>query len=131
MWLWLSLEYFFHKKTWLVVKIPNLVTPKLLLSEFVMESIKISECMRKVLARYDDLRGRDLADTSETFWDLVVITAGDSDQEAWYRDQLEMKQQMGDLPLGFPIIAISDPPGPRIGTGGSTMRLLDHLLARC
>ena len=95
-----------------------------------MESLEISECMGRVLASYGELRGRDLAETGETFWDLVIITAGDSDQEAWYRDQLEMKQQMGDLPLGVPILAISDPPGPRIGTGGSTMRILDQMVSR-
>ena len=86
--------------------------------------------MRKVLSRYDSIRGRDPADQSQAFWDIVIISAADPDQEFWYQEQLEMKQQMGDLPRRVPFIPISDPPGPRIGSGGSTLHILDQLVTR-
>ena len=79
-------------------------------------SAKIGSFMRGLLARYERLRGAEPGEEGEKFWDLVVISAGDTSQQAWYEAQLELKHQSGDLPL-VPYHIIPDPPGPRIGSG--------------
>ena len=82
--------------------------------------------MRGLLARYERLRGVEPSQEGEEFWDLVVISAGDPSQQSWYEAQLELKHQSGDLPL-VPYHIIPDPPGPRIGSGGSTLHILAQL----
>ena len=82
--------------------------------------------MRGLLARYERLRGVVPGEEGEKFWDLVVISAGDTSQQTWYEAQLELKHQSGDLPL-VPYHIIPDPPGPRIGSGGSTLHILAQL----
>ena len=57
------------------------------------------------------------------FWDLVVVSAGDVSQEAWYEAQLQLKQEAGELPK-VPFLCVADPPGPRVGSGGSTLHIL-------
>ena len=57
------------------------------------------------------------------FWDLVVVSAGDASQEAWYEAQLQLKQEAGELPK-VPFLCVADPPGPRVGSGGSTLHIL-------
>merc|ERR1719400_1581201 len=89
-------------------------------------SAKIGSFMRGLLARYERLRGAKPGEEGEKFWDLVVISAGDTSQQAWYEAQLELKHQSGDLPL-VPYHIIPDPPGPRIGSGGSTLHILSRL----
>ena len=74
---------------------------------------------------YERLRGQRPGGDCQ-FWDLVVISAGDTSQQAWYEAQLELKHQSGDLPL-VPYLIIPDPPGPRIGSGGSTLHILSQL----
>ena len=78
------------------------------------------------------------------FWDLVVVSAGDASQEAWYEAQLQLKQEAGELPkvpskhVAFtllfstkvPFLCVADPPGPRVGSGGSTLHILALLEAK-
>lgn len=55
------------------------------------------------------------------FWDVVVITAIDSAQKQAYERQISEKIERKELPLGVEFIVISDPVGPKIGNGGSTL----------
>ena len=82
--------------------------------------------MRSLLDRYEKLRGCSPKEVRIPFWDLVVISAGDESQETWYKAQLELKKESGDLP-GVPYLCVADPPGPRIGSGGSTFHILTKL----
>ncbi|RDD41056.1 Fucose-1-phosphate guanylyltransferase [Trichoplax sp. H2] len=60
------------------------------------------------------------------FWDIVVITASDSEQEVAYMAQLQAK--MGcELPASVKYHVFPDPVGLKIGNGGSTMAALDNL----
>jgi fucose-1-phosphate guanylyltransferase len=90
------------------------------------ESARIGRYMRGLLERYEAVRGRSPAEVGEPFWDLVAISAGDAAQEASYRAQLHMKQEQGELPL-VPFLCLADPPGPRVGSGGSTLHVLKEL----
>ena len=95
------------------------------ISRKLEDSAKIGSFMRGLMQSYERLRGQRPGRDCQ-FWDLVVISAGDTSQQAWYEAQLELKHQAGDLPL-VPYHIIPDPPGPRIGSGGSTLHILRQL----
>ncbi|KAM4022466.1 fucose-1-phosphate guanylyltransferase [Anomaloglossus baeobatrachus] len=78
------------------------------------------------LARYRSLRGAAAAPAG-AFWDVVVITAADSRQERAYHRQIADKLARRELPLGVRYHVFSDPPGPKIGNGGSTLAALHRL----
>ncbi|XP_019473944.1 fucose-1-phosphate guanylyltransferase, partial [Meleagris gallopavo] len=61
------------------------------------------------------------------FWDLVAITAADAEQERAFRRQLGAKLRGGELPLGVRYHVFVDPPGRKIGNGGSTLHVLQCL----
>ena len=72
------------------------------------------------------------------------MSAGDASQEAWYEAQLQLKQEAGELPkvpseyaalillfsTKVPFLCVADPPGPRVGSGGSTLHILALLEAK-
>ena len=60
-------------------------------------------------------------------WDVVLLTAGDEEQAASFREQIEWRRELGVLPRGVDFHCISDPPGPRIGNGGATLVALAYL----
>jgi len=90
------------------------------------ESLKIGSYMKNLMSSYEQLRGRSPESVGVQFWDVVVISAGDVSQQSWYEAQLSLKHDSGDLPL-LTYHIIPDPPGPRIGSGGSTLHILSHL----
>ncbi|KAL2302027.1 hypothetical protein Nmel_011436, partial [Mimus melanotis] len=57
-------------------------------------------------------------------WDAVVLTAADAAQAGAFREQLQEKLRRGELPRGVRYLVCADPPGPRIGNGGSTLHAL-------
>uniref|UniRef100_A0A8B9QVP3 GDP-fucose pyrophosphorylase domain-containing protein n=1 Tax=Anas platyrhynchos TaxID=8839 RepID=A0A8B9QVP3_ANAPL len=61
------------------------------------------------------------------FWDLVAITAADAEQERAFRRQLAAKLARGELPRGVRYHVFVDPPGHKIGNGGSTLHVLQCL----
>ncbi|XP_015726375.1 fucose-1-phosphate guanylyltransferase isoform X2 [Coturnix japonica] len=77
------------------------------------------------LERFAALRGR--AVRPGEFWDLVAITAADAEQERAFRLQLAAKLRGGELPLGVRYHVFVDPPGPKVGNGGSTLHVLQCL----
>ncbi|GFS58884.1 fucose-1-phosphate guanylyltransferase [Nephila pilipes] len=87
----------------------------------------ILEYMVKVLDNYNDMRGKTVDSAHSLFWDAVIISASDSSQEKGYEIQILEKQQKGDLPLSVPFHVFADPPGYKIGCGGSTMFILDKI----
>ncbi|XP_075038028.1 fucose-1-phosphate guanylyltransferase [Mixophyes fleayi] len=78
------------------------------------------------LAQYSTLRGKEVE--AGEFWDVVVITAADKQQELAYQQQIADKLTRQELPLGVRYHVFSDPPGPKIGNGGSTLYTLHRLL---
>nr|KAG5711582.1 hypothetical protein BaRGS_016764 [Batillaria attramentaria] len=63
-------------------------------------------------------------------WDVVAITTADDAQREAFQLQLDDKFARNELPLDLPIHVISDPPGPRIGNGGSTLVALEFLASQ-
>ncbi|XP_061744272.1 fucose-1-phosphate guanylyltransferase [Nerophis ophidion] len=77
------------------------------------------------LMKFKSLCGRQV--DSGTFWDVVVVTAMDERQKYSYEDQIKKKVDRKVLPLGIPYKVFSDPPGCKIGNGGSTLHALKNL----
>ena len=75
----------------------------------MLDSAKIGSFMKDLMTEYDRLRGRDPREVGASFWDVVVISAGDEEQRAWYEAQLDLKREAGELPL-VTILVIPDPP---------------------
>jgi len=100
--------------------------PKKELDSKMEESAKIGSYMKCLLEKYERIRGSSPEKVGVPFWDLVVISAGDESQETWYKAQLQLKKESGDLP-NVPYLCVADPPGPRIGSGGSTLHILTKL----
>ncbi|XP_029003628.1 fucose-1-phosphate guanylyltransferase [Betta splendens] len=77
------------------------------------------------LRRFDRLRGREVQPGE--FWDVVAVTAADENQRAAYELQISHKVARKELPLGIDYKVFSDPPGYKIGNGGSTLYTLQQL----
>ena len=60
-------------------------------------------------------------------WDLCVLTASDERQAAMYRRQLALRKEAGLLPPRTRFLALADPAGQRLGSGGATLRVLTTL----
>ena len=95
----------------------------------MLDSVRIGSYMKDLMTAYDGLRGQCPRAAGAGFWDVVVISAGDEEQRAWYEAQLSLKHEARELPL-VTFLVIPDPPGPRIGSGGSTLHILRSLKQR-
>ncbi|XP_006130459.2 fucose-1-phosphate guanylyltransferase isoform X1 [Pelodiscus sinensis] len=87
--------------------------------------IRLQQATRRRLAKFDELRGK--VTQAREFWDAVVITAADQKQQLAYEQQLSEKLKRKELPLGVHYHVFVDPPGPKIGNGGSTLHVLQCL----
>ncbi|XP_013403630.1 fucose-1-phosphate guanylyltransferase isoform X2 [Lingula anatina] len=91
-------------------------------------SDRISACMKRVLKDFEKIRGQSKEDGfSIAFWDIVVITAADEEQKKAYELQLYGKLQRNEIPKGIPYHVYADPPGYKLGSGGSTFTALSEL----
>ncbi|XP_077784713.1 fucose-1-phosphate guanylyltransferase isoform X1 [Podarcis muralis] len=90
--------------------------------------VLLQAATRERLEKFAQLRGKTVE--TGTFWDIVVITAVDKKQEIAYQQQLSQKLKRKELPLGVQYHVFVDPPGPKIGNGGSTLHVLQCLEER-
>ncbi|GFS12121.1 fucose-1-phosphate guanylyltransferase [Elysia marginata] len=88
---------------------------------------EVARFMNKVLEDYRHLRGKSIKTCGRRFWDVVLITTADKPQQEAFGLQVEEKRNRNELPLDLPIHIVSDPPGIRIGNGGSTLTALEFL----
>ena len=63
-------------------------------------------------------------------WDYLVVTASNERQASAYRDELRIRQELGFIPKAARVLAVSDPDGKRVGSGGSTIHCLLEILSR-
>lgn len=96
------------------------------MTTFSQTSNNIRKSTEEKLKLFESIRGKDVGDTP--FWDAVVITALDEKQRDAYEIQLQSKIKRGELPLGVKYHAFYDPPGPKIGNGGSVLVTIGDLL---
>ncbi|XP_004555120.3 fucose-1-phosphate guanylyltransferase isoform X2 [Maylandia zebra] len=86
---------------------------------------RLQTATRKKLRKFNSLRGREVQPGE--FWDVVVVTAVDGSQRKAYELQISEKVDRKELPVGVHYKVFSDPPGPKIGNGGSTLHALQQL----
>ena len=74
---------------------------------------------------YEKLLGlpRELFPESLCFWDAIVLTTADERQRVSFETQIQVKRRRKEIPL-IDIHVIADPPGAKIGNGGSTLWVL-------
>ncbi|KAL2089958.1 hypothetical protein ACEWY4_014646 [Coilia grayii] len=85
----------------------------------------LQRATREKLEKFNKMRGKEVQPGE--FWDLVVLTAVDEDQKVAYELQIKEKLGRKELPLGVPYHVFADPPGSKIGNGGSSLYSLQHL----
>lgn len=95
-------------------------------NSFSQTSHNIRKSTEDKLKLFESIRGKDVHDTP--FWDIIVITALDESQRDAYDIQLQSKLARGELPRGVKYHVFYDPPGPKIGNGGSVLVTIGDLL---
>ncbi|CAL8348190.1 unnamed protein product [Gadus morhua 'NCC'] len=85
----------------------------------------LQHATRAKLRKFNTLRGEEVQPGE--FWDLVIVTAVDASQRVAYELQIKDKIARKELPLGVEYKVFSDPPGAKIGNGGSTLYVLQRL----
>ena len=60
-------------------------------------------------------------------FDVLILTAANEAQAAGYRAQLSWREQRSLLPPGMQWFVVTDPGGQRVGSGGSTLEVLQFL----
>ncbi|XP_067134863.1 fucose-1-phosphate guanylyltransferase-like [Centruroides vittatus] len=88
----------------------------------------IKTYMKQIIDYYESIRGKSKKVLSYSFWDLVVVTTSDDAQKNAFDVQISLKIERGELPVDVPYHVIADPPGFKIGSGGSTLIALQNLL---
>ncbi len=63
-------------------------------------------------------------------WDYLLVTAANERQASAYREELRLRQELGFIPGTTRVLAVPDPDGRRVGSGGSTIHCLLEILGR-
>ena len=87
----------------------------------------VAHFTRETYKKFADIRGKSKDEIALKFWDVVVLTASDDEQKLAFEMQIAGKLQRREIPHGVDYLVFADPPGPRIGCGGATMRVVSHL----
>lgn len=61
------------------------------------------------------------------FWDLVILTALSAAQKQTYEERVSRLLESGLLPQRTEYRVVEDPPGPKIGSGGATLLVLEGM----
>ncbi|KAK5870149.1 hypothetical protein PBY51_024806 [Eleginops maclovinus] len=88
-------------------------------------STRLRSATREKLRKFNSLRAGEVQPGK--FWDVVVLTAVDEKQREAYELQIREKVHRKELPVGVQYKVLSDPPGSKIGNGGSTLYALQQL----
>jgi fucokinase len=67
---------------------------------------------------------------SQSHWDYLIVTAANAPQAAAYESQIQLRREMGRLPLVRDFLVVPDREGRRIGSGGSTLQCLAEVVNR-
>ncbi|HSW44427.1 MAG TPA: L-fucokinase [Phycisphaerae bacterium] len=63
-------------------------------------------------------------------WDYLILTASNAAQAAAYEEQLALRRRLGLIGGVRQVMVVPDPPGLRVGSGGSTILCLCAILQR-
>jgi hypothetical protein len=63
-------------------------------------------------------------------WDYLILTASNNRPIHGLEEQVRLRQRLGFLAGVWETLTVADPGGRRIGSGGSTIYCLMHILTR-
>ena len=63
-------------------------------------------------------------------WDYLIVTAANAIQAAAYEAQIQLRRRIGQLAEVGSVLVVADREGKRIGSGGSTVDCLRHVVDR-
>jgi len=75
---------------------------------------------------YDDYI-RSIKNAKFSRWDYVVLTASNEDQAKSFNLQIEERRKAGFLPKETRFLVIPDEGGKRVGSGGATLSVINHI----
>jgi len=85
----------------------------------------LADITRSARSRYAELVGNPAA--CSAWWTAVVLTAGSARQADRYRWEIQRRLDQTKLPASAQYLAVPDPDGCRIGSGGATLNALRAL----
>lgn len=62
-------------------------------------------------------------------WDYLILTASNPEQASAYRNQLNIRHDLGFFPGIKKVLVVPDPDGKRVGSAGSTIFCLMQILS--
>ena len=78
----------------------------------------------RATSRLDRFRALASRPDGGTFWDVVALTSSSSEQTRGFRARLDALHDAGALPRERErYVVITDPPGPRVGSGLSLIHI--------
>ena len=87
-----------------------------------------ARAIERATSRLDRFRALASRPDGGTFWDVVALTSSSSEQTRGFRARLDALHDAGALPRERErYVVITDPPGPRVGSGGATMGVAREL----
>ncbi|XP_064637710.1 fucose-1-phosphate guanylyltransferase-like [Lineus longissimus] len=94
----------------------------------MLDGDKVAKFTNCLFESYEKCRGKAVKSIPDfLFWDVVVLTTGDAEQQRVFEMQLESKRSRGELPTDVPFHVFSDPPNTKTGNGGATINSLAEL----
>ena len=87
-------------------------------------SIILGAATLKKIKLFETIRGRY---SNIPFWDVIVLTALDKEQQECYELQIKEKLKRSELPLSPAYHVFHDPPGAKVGNGGATLVVIEEL----
>lgn len=75
---------------------------------------------------WDDFK-RSLTNPNFACWDYVVLTASNEYQAEGFKNQIEMRKDLGVLPSRTHFAVIPDEGGKRVGSGGATLGVIKYI----
>ncbi len=64
------------------------------------------------------------------WWNAIIVTAGSERQAERYTSEFRRRQRHGHVPPGVTYLAVPDPAGRRVGSGGATLNALRALVEK-
>ncbi|KAK3885353.1 hypothetical protein Pcinc_010432 [Petrolisthes cinctipes] len=103
------------------------------------KSCRIKDSIQDIFQLYNNLLGERRVDSTKgkhtaaakksnknQYWDIIVLTTFDETQKLCFEHQIDKKRKCGELPE-VAVYVIADPPGHKLGVGGSTLYVLSEL----
>ncbi|XP_066936214.1 fucose-1-phosphate guanylyltransferase-like [Clytia hemisphaerica] len=84
----------------------------------------LHKATKEKVQKLDSIRGKE---SLFPFWDIIVLSALDEEQQRLYETQIKEKLSRKELPISPTYHVLHDPVGVKVGNGGGVISVLDDL----